>query len=73
MFAQIEPLNYFKIQIAVELVCCCCFFVKMDCGENDTEIDQEQFILSVCWDNGVIAGAYYDLITLELHVSYFIS
>jgi hypothetical protein len=37
--------------------------------ENDEENVQER-ILSLCWDCGELAAVYYDLNTLELHVSY---
>ena len=35
--------------------------------ENSSE-DEEEFILSLSWDSGVIAAVYYNLTTLELHV-----
>jgi hypothetical protein len=39
--------------------------------QNPTEIDGEEaeFILSLCWDAGVLSAVYYNLTTLELHVS----
>lgn len=35
---------------------------------EDDEIESE-YILSLCWDAGLLSAVYYDLITLELHVS----
>lgn len=35
--------------------------------EDDTEME---FILSLCWDSGILSAVYYNLTTLELHVSF---
>lgn len=37
--------------------------------EIDDENIEYEFILSACWDSGSIAAAYFNLQTLELHVS----
>lgn len=37
--------------------------------EIDEENNEDEFILSVSWDSGSIAAAYFNLQTLELHVS----
>lgn len=35
----------------------------------DSEEEQiDEFILSVCWDSGILAASYFNLATLELHV-----
>lgn len=36
---------------------------------TDQDIEEEaEFILSVCWDSGVLSAICYNLSTLELHV-----
>lgn len=32
------------------------------------EDNEEQYILSLCWDSSLVAAVYYNLSTLELHV-----
>lgn len=36
--------------------------------EEDDDVEVE-FILSLCWDSGNLSAVYYNLTTLELHVS----
>lgn len=37
----------------------------------EEEDDGTEFILSLCWDNGQLSAIYYDLLNLELKVSFF--
>ena len=39
--------------------------------EEDDEIESE-FILSLCWDSGILSAVYYNLMTLELHVRFYL-
>jgi hypothetical protein len=47
-------------------------FSKMESYEPSADEDDivNEFILSLCWDNGVLAATFYNLATLELHVSF---
>lgn len=29
-----------------------------------------EYVMSICWDSGVLSVVYYNLTTLELHVSF---
>lgn len=38
--------------------------------EDEEVVDENEFILSLCWDSGKLAASYYNLLTLELIVKY---
>lgn len=42
--------------------------MEVDNENIDDELENPEYILSLCWDSGVIAAVYYNLLTLELHV-----
>lgn len=37
---------------------------------TEEEIIEEEQILSICWDNGVVAASHFNLTTLELNVNF---
>lgn len=39
-------------------------------SEEENEIDSE-FILSLCWDSGILSAVSFNTITLELHVRFY--
>lgn len=50
------------------------FFNKMSDASQDLPPEEDdaemEFILSLCWDSGILSAVYYNLTTLELHVSF---